>query len=129
MADTEKTVLINVKLAAQEAQTNMGNLESVVNNLAQATQALKAVTENTQQAFTGYNEKLNQSKLTAQQNREEITRLNLVRKQESEAVRAAKGQIEAADGSYKQAQQTLTKLGNAIRTAKDGFTSTSPAFG
>lgn len=122
----EKKVLIQVDIANQDAQSKMSALQTAILDLSSATEALKSVTQAAKENTSAYSDKIAQSKLNVQQMREETVRLNETRKQETIAIKNAKDATVAASGSYKEAQQSLTKLGNAIKSAKDGFSATSP---
>lgn len=75
----------------------------------------------------GFNSALQQSRLDAAQYRAEIARLNrdLAQLRLTQAQNRQGGQ--AAAGSYREAQQRLTALGQAIRNAAGGFNNMTPA--
>jgi hypothetical protein len=124
----QKKSLITVQIASQDAETAMESLSAAIKAAAAATKELQTATKNSSASLNDYAEKLAQSKLTAQQNREEITRLNLAKRQEKDATDKAKGSIVAAKGSYDEAQKSLTTLGRAIKSVEGGFKSTDPAI-
>ncbi|HEY4326385.1 MAG TPA: hypothetical protein VGN20_20540 [Mucilaginibacter sp.] len=127
MADEiSKKVLIEIDLSLDDARAAIKSYAADVNATATATDNLKKVTENSEAAIAQYNEKLTQSKLNAQLNREEISKLNLERKKEVDATRKAKESIQAANGSYAEASAKLAALGKAIKNAENGFASTTP---
>lgn len=129
MADSiEKKVLVDIDIANKDAQAQMSSLASAVNDVAKSVKDLQNVTKTSQTALSDYAEKLAQSKLSAQQNREEITRLNLEKRKEKDAIDKAKGSLVAAKGSYDEAQKKLTALGRAIKSAEGGFRSIDPAI-
>lgn len=121
-------VLVSIETNLDEARQSMVNLAGDVKKTADELKNLKAQTAASQAVVNSYNEKIAQSKLTTQQNREEITRLNLVRRQEADAVRKSKDAIDTAKGSYAEAQQKLTALGKAIKNTENGFNSSNPAI-
>lgn len=123
-----KKVLLDVQLAGDDVEAKMSGLATAINGVAASVKQLQTATKTSQTNLNEYTEKLAQSKLTAQQNREEITRLNLVRRQEKDAIDKAKGAIVAAKGSYDEAQKSLTALGRAIKSAEGGFRSTDPVI-
>jgi hypothetical protein len=130
MADESisKKTLIEVDIASEDANSKMSSLATTINQVAASVKELQTVTKNSSASLNDYAEKLAQSKLTAQQNREEITRLNLAKRQEKDATDKAKGSIVAAKGSYDEAQKSLTALGRAIKSVEGGFKSTDPAI-
>lgn len=129
MADEiSKKTLIEVDIASEDANSKMSSLAATINQVATSVKELQTATKNSSASLNDYAEKLAQSKLTAQQNREEITRLNLAKRQEKDATDKAKGSIVAAKGSYDEAQKSLTALGRAIKSVEGGFKSTDPAI-
>lgn len=126
--DINKKVLIDIDLANQDAQTKMSALESVISDLAASTANLKTVTDNAKASFNAYSEKIQQSKLNIQQMREETARLSEEKKREKIATDTAKQSVVAASGSYKEAQQALTKLGNEIKNTAGSFKSQDAAL-
>lgn len=124
----EKKVLVEFELANKDAQAQMSSLATAVDEVAKSVKDLQNITKTSQTALTDYAEKLAQSKLSAQQNREEITRLNLERRKEKDAIDKAKNSLTVANGSYDEAQKKLTALGRAIKSAEGGFRSTDPAI-
>jgi TP901 family phage tail tape measure protein len=115
------TTLANEKIALAAARTEAQNYKNEALRLANQLKDLK-----NQQA--NLNTVTAQGKIDAQNYRTEQARLNA----ESAKLRLAQQQNRqstvAASGSYKEAQQSLTALGQAIRNTKGGFTSTDPAI-
>lgn len=112
---------------------SFNGLISAANSLKQPLRELAALSRTLNQNIQGtgvanFNSALQQSRLDAQNYRTEIARLN----RDLAALRLANAQNQqgqnAAAGSYREAQQRLTALGQAIRNAAGGFTSTSPAI-
>lgn len=65
-------------------------------------------------------------RISAQDYRTEIARLNLLRRQEVEAARLARKAAQEVAGSYNEAQKRLKNLGDEIRSTTNGFKSQSP---
>lgn len=76
----------------------------------------------------GFNSALQQSRLDAAQYRAEIARLNRDLAQLRLTNSQNRNGQNAAAGSYREAQQRLTALGQAIRNAQGGFTNMTPAI-
>jgi len=112
--EQQKQALTDSKLAAQQAITVQQNNKSAISasNLA-----------NQQYITTVKEQRAAQATLNTQiaQNRLAMSNLALANKQ------AAQAQT-AATGSYNEAAARLKALGNEIKSAKDGFTSTDPVI-
>ena len=139
--DNRKLVaaLNDSKSKLTEFQNAVGRLNaSAFDPLTRALNDLKASFRDLQRLAQGLNlnqngggngaSSLAQARLDAANYRTEIARLN----RDLAALRLANAQNRqgnnAAAGSYREAQQRLTALGNAIRNAAGGFNSTNPAI-
>ncbi|WP_443945611.1 tape measure protein [Pedobacter sp. AW1-32] len=67
-----------------------------------------------------------QGRIDQQNLRTEITRMNLARRQEVEAARAARRAEQEVAGSYNEAQKRLQALGREIKSTADGFKRLTP---
>lgn len=112
--EQQKQALTDSKLAAQQAITAQQQNKNAISASNLANQQYISTIKQNQAA---------QAALTTQiaQNRLAISNLALANKQ------AAQAQT-AATGSYNEASAKLKQLGNDIKNAKDGFTSTDPAI-
>jgi tape measure domain-containing protein len=131
-----------IKLTDESAQQKVVELAREVANLSAQYKAQQAAIENMNKVLQGNKAAMSDVKLQAEQYRTELAKgkvvtqdlknavaqLTLEQKQHALAVRQAAAAQVAATGSYKEAQQKLTALGNAIKNTKDGFNSTSPAL-
>jgi tape measure domain-containing protein len=112
--EQQKQALTDSKLAAQQAVTAQQNSKSAISAANLANQQYITTIKQNQAAQAALNTQI-------AQNRVQISNLALANKQ------AAQAQT-AATGSYNEASARLKVLGNDIKNAKDGFTSTDSAI-
>ncbi len=129
MADEiNKKVLIEVDITNGDAQSSMAQFKQDVDAAAASLIAAKTAIAAAKQATAELAQATQQSKLEQQQAKTAIDQARLAQTEATIAMKNAKQATEAASGSYKEAQQNLTKLGNAIKNTKDGFNSTDPVL-
>ncbi len=135
---TNKSALSDVKREAVAFATELSKIDrqafsgmnAGVKDLAKSFRTLNALASQFRTNSTSANggaSSLQQARLDAANYRTEIARLNrdLAALRLQQAQNRQSGQ--AAAGSYREAQQRLTALGQAIRNAAGGFDSSSPA--
>jgi hypothetical protein len=110
----QKGAIEAAKLATQQAITTQQNNKSAISASNLANQQYITTIKQNQAAQSA-------ATLATAQSRQAIAALALANKQ------AAQAQV-AATGSYNEASAKLKQLGNDIKNAKDGFTSTDPAL-
>lgn len=110
--EQQKQALTDSKLAAQQAVTAQQQNKNAISASNLANQQYITTVKQNQAAQAGLTTQIAQNRLA-------ISNLALANKQ------AAQSQV-AATGSYNEASARLKALGNDIKNAKDGFTSTDP---
>ncbi|MFC4213484.1 tape measure protein [Pedobacter lithocola] len=95
-------------------------------NLKSALATSQENTERLRQENIRLRNEYEQGKISAQSYRTEIAKINLERKQEVEAARAARKAAQEVAGSYNEAQKRLKELGTEIKGAENGFKKLTP---
>ena len=128
MADSfEKTVLIEVKLKTDQLATKIVDLNSSLDQLLVKQLQLTAGGKQNTQEFVGLSSQIRITKQEIRDTSKELDNISRAFNGQIKATSASKNIIAAASGSYKEAQQQLTALGNSIRNAEKGFTQMTPA--
>lgn len=119
----------------QALSQQVQNLTSQYNTQKAAIETLKSVQAQNNAAISDarvqaaqYRAELEKGRVAGQNTRNETAKLTLQMRQLSLANRQAASGLNAANGSYREAQQRLSALGKSIREAEGGFTNTTPAI-
>lgn len=134
IVESKRRLLELKKLIGEVGGINMaGNAPATTANFTAAqgrmTAAMRASLLETQrltQEGVRLRNEYEQGRITAQQLTAQTRALNEQRRQEVAAQRAARQAQVAATGSYREAQQRLTQLGNSIRSVSGGFAAVGP---
>lgn len=121
------------KVAQQEQRTELARLNVAEQQLRNSFQQGRITQQQYQQQLTqgriaqqALNQSLVQGRIDQQNLRNEITRINLARKQELEAQRQARKAAQEVAGSYNEAQKRLRDLGFEIRSTGNAMRTLTP---
>ena len=110
-----------LKKILQDSKIALNNFAKEVNGSKGALSGLSQSSADTRRAIDEQRVAQERAKTATMQARQASAELTLANRQN-------KGSIDAAAGSYREAQNRLTALGRSIREAKGGFDSTNPAI-
>lgn len=110
-----------LKKILQDSKIALNNFAKEVNGSKGALSGLSQSSADTRRAIDAQRVAQERAKTATMQARQASAELTLANRQN-------KGAVDAAAGSYREAQQRLTALGRSIREAKGGFDSTNPAI-
>jgi regulator of replication initiation timing len=126
--DISKKVLVEIDIAGDDATAAVADLKNKVDNLKASIVSNKQAISDAKKAQADYTAEIAKGKLEQQNIKTAIDKARLATIKATAATKQSKAAIQAAAGSYDEAQKKLTAMGLAIKSAEGGFRSSDPAI-